>query len=97
VIYISSVLIRRIVRTLPGINIKLKQAGMFDTPEEFIKKTILSAFYLTTGITALFVTVLTQLEILSKILYFAFPLFMFFIMFFLNFAAAVGFINRVSH
>jgi len=82
VIYISSVLIRRIVRTLPGINIKLKQAGMFDTPEEFIKKTILSAFYLTTGITALVVTVLTQLEILSSIIYFAFPVFMFFIMFF---------------
>ena len=81
-IYISSVLIRRIVRTLPGINIKLKQAGMFDTPEEFIKKTILSAFYLTTGITALVVTVLTQLEILSSIIYFAFPVFMFFIMFF---------------
>lgn len=81
-IYISNVLIRRITRALPGLNTKLKQAGMFDTPEQFIKKTILSAFYLTTGITALFVTVLTQLEILSSILYFAFPLFMFFITFF---------------
>lgn len=81
-IYISNVLIRRIARALPGINTKLKQAGMFDTPEEFIKKTILSAFYLTTGITALFVTVFTQLEVLSGIIYFAFPLFMFFIMFF---------------
>ncbi len=81
-IYISSILIKRIARTLPGINTKLKQAGIFDTPEEFVKKTLLSAFYLTTGITALVVTVFTQLEILSSIIYFAFPLFMFFIMFF---------------
>ena len=81
-IYISNVLIKRIARALPGINTKLKQAGMFDTPEEFVKKTLLSTFYLTTGITALVVTVFTQLEVLSGIIYFAFPLFMFFIMFF---------------
>ncbi|MBA3064316.1 hypothetical protein FP803_02660, partial [Candidatus Woesearchaeota archaeon] len=74
-IYISNVLIKRIARTLPGLNTKLKQAGMFDTPEEFVKKTLLSTFYLTTGITALVVTVLTKLEVLSSIIYFAFPLF----------------------
>jgi len=82
VIYIGNVLIKRIARALPGLNTKLKQAGIFDTPEEFVKKTILSAFYLTTGITALVVTVFTQLDVLSSIIYFAFPLFMFFVMFF---------------
>ena len=81
-IYIGNVLIKRIARALPGLNTKLKQAGIFDTPEEFVKKTILSAFYLTTGITALVVTVFTQLDVLSSIIYFAFPLFMFFVMFF---------------
>ena len=40
---------QRIGKSTPGLKLKLKQAGMEDKSEEFIKKTFLSAFYMTTG------------------------------------------------
>ena len=72
--HISNILIKRIARGLPGLNMKLNQAGMDDTPEEFVQKTIFSAFYMTTGLTVLIATILTQLEVLSWITYLFFPL-----------------------
>jgi len=76
--HISNILIKRIAKGLPGLNIKLNQAGMDDTPEEFVQKTIFSAFYMTTGLTVLIATILVKLEILSWITYLFFP-FMFII------------------
>jgi flagellar protein FlaJ len=75
VIYISSRLIKRIAKNMPGLSTKLIQSGIIETPEEFIKKTLLSTFYMTTGIGVLVLTIFAQLEILSNIMYFIFPLF----------------------
>jgi len=72
--HISNILIKRIAKGLPGLNIKLNQAGMDDNPEEFVQKTIFSAFYMTTGLTVLIATILIKLEILSWITYLFFPL-----------------------
>lgn len=43
-------LIKRIAHKLPTLGIKLKQGGMNLTPEQFVKRTFTSAFYLTTGL-----------------------------------------------
>jgi len=74
VIYISGTTIKRIAKSMPGLSTKLIQSGIIDSPEEFVKKTLLSTFYMTTGITVLVLTIFTQLEILSSIIYFIFPL-----------------------
>jgi len=74
VIYISNKLIKRIAKSMPGLSTKLIQSGIIETPEEFIKKTLLSTFYMTTGISVLVLTIFAQLEILSNIMYFIFPL-----------------------
>ena len=74
VIYISGTIIKRIAKSMPGLRTKLIQSGIIDTPEEFIKKTLLSTFYMTTGISVLVLTIFAQLEILSNIMYFIFPL-----------------------
>jgi len=74
VIYISGTIIKRIAKSIPGFNVKLNQAGIIDTSEEFVKKTLLSSFYMTTGITVLVLTIFAQLEIVSNIIYFIFPL-----------------------
>ena len=41
---------QRISKAFPMLRIKLKQAGMENKPEDFIRKTFISAFYLTTGL-----------------------------------------------
>ena len=40
---------RRIANSMPELHLKLQKAGMHMKPEEFIRQTVLSAFYLTTG------------------------------------------------
>jgi len=81
--HISNILIKRIAKGLPGLNIKLNQAGMDDTPEEFVQKTIFSAFYMTTGLTVLIATILIKLEILSWITYLFFPVIFIFTLFYM--------------
>ena len=49
-IKIIDIIIQRISKTFPNLDLKLKQAGMNQTVDEFIKKTLFSAFYMTTGI-----------------------------------------------
>ena len=46
----SKQLFQIIARKLPELRGKLKQAGMTDKPEEFVKKTFLTAFYMTFGV-----------------------------------------------
>lgn len=41
---------RRIAAYFSGLRLKLQQAGMYDEPEDFIKKTIATSFYLTTAL-----------------------------------------------
>ncbi len=45
------------------LKLKLKQAGMDDKPENFIKKTFMSAFYMTTGLVVFLFLVLLKLDL----------------------------------
>ena len=74
----------RISKAFPGLKIKLKEAGMDDKPEEFIKKTFVSAFYMTTGLTISLFLVLAKLNLLKGIIFLIIPL-IFLIMFFYMF------------
>jgi len=72
---------QRIAKTFPGLKMKLKQAGMEDKPEDFIKKTFISAFYMTTGLVVALFLVLAKLNVLKGVLFFIVPI-VFFVMFF---------------
>jgi flagellar protein FlaJ len=72
---------KRISEGIPGLSIKLRMAGMPDKPEEFVKKTFITAFYMTTGIIFIIGTVLAKLNAMLGPLYFIFPL-LFVMMFF---------------
>ncbi|MAE13372.1 hypothetical protein CMO92_02295 [Candidatus Woesearchaeota archaeon] len=44
---------RRIARKIPSLDFKLKQAGLPDTPEEYVKKTSMTALFLTLALLAI--------------------------------------------
>ena len=73
--------LQRISKTFPNLKIKLKQAGMEDKPEDFIKKTFISAFYMTTGLVVFLFLVLAKLNVLKGILFLIVPI-IFVVMFF---------------
>ena len=70
----------RIARASPALKYKLKQAGMDDKPENFIKKTFISAFYMTTGLVAFTFLVLAKLNLFRAALLLIIPI-IFFIMY----------------
>jgi len=72
---------QRIAKSFPMLKIKLKQAGIDDKPEDFIKKTFLSAFYMTTGLVVLLFLVLAKLNLIRGVLFLIVPI-VFFVMFF---------------
>src|SRR3989339_669349 len=72
---------QRIAKAFPGLKIKLKQAGMDDKSEDFIKKTFVSAFYMTTGLVVSLFLVLAKLDVLKGVLFFIVPI-VFMVMFF---------------
>lgn len=72
---------QRIAKAFPALKVKLKQAGMDDKPEDFIKKTFVSAFYMTTGLIVLLFLVLAKLNVLKGIAFLLVPL-IFIVMFF---------------
>ena len=74
-------LFQRTAKTFPGLKVKLKQAGMEDKPEDFIKKTFLSAFYMTTGLVVALFLVLAKLNVLKGFLFLIIPV-IFIVMFF---------------
>lgn len=41
---------KRIARSIPGLSIKLQQAKLDDTPEEYVKKTVLTSLFLATAL-----------------------------------------------
>ena len=63
------------------LRLKLKQAGMNYKPEDFIKKTFIAAFYMTTGIVVSVFLVLAKFNVLKGVLFLAIPI-IFFVMFF---------------
>lgn len=76
----TGVLYQRFAKTFPMLKAKLKQAGMDDKPEDFVKKTIFSAFYMTTGLVMLVFLVLAKYNVLKGVLLLGVPV-IFIIMF----------------
>jgi len=74
-------IIQRISKSFPGLKVKLKQAGMDDKPENFIKKTFVSAFYMTTGLVVFLFLILAKFDLLRSALFLIVPI-IFFVMFF---------------
>ncbi len=74
---------KKIAEQLPAIAAKLHQAGIQQTPKDFVKKTFVSSFYLTTGIYVLFLAVLLKLQVLVWLLYVVYPLIFLLIFFYL--------------
>lgn len=72
---------QRISKLFPSLKSKLKQAGINDKPEDFIRRTFLSAFYMTTGLVVFLFLVLAKLNAFSKALLLTVP-FTFIVMFF---------------
>ena len=57
-----------IARSLPNLKTNLKKAGMTYKPEDFIKRTFLSAFYMTTGIVVFLTLILAKFDSLKGIM-----------------------------
>ena len=74
-------ILQRISKAFPMLRMKLKQAGMDDKAEDFIKKTFLSAFYLTTGLVVMLFLVLAKFNVLKGAVFLIMPV-VFFVMFF---------------
>ena len=64
----ASAIFQMIARALPNIKLKLKKAGMNYSPEEFVKRTFLSAFYMTTGLVVSLVLILAKFNVLKGIM-----------------------------
>jgi len=69
-----------IARKFPNLKHSLKKAGMNYKPEEFVKRTFLSAFYMTTGLAISFTLILAKFEVLKGIMVIFIPI-IFFIFF----------------
>ena len=69
-----------IARKLPNLKHSLKKAGINYKPEEFIKRTFLSAFYMTTGLIISLVLILAKFDVLKGIMVIFIPI-IFFILF----------------
>ena len=80
---IANVIFNRISRSLPNLKAKLKKAGMGEEPEDFIKKTILTAFYMTTGIIVFLFLILARYNVLKGILFILPPIMFVFIFFYM--------------
>ena len=76
---------KRIVQLFPGMASKLTQAGVFEKPEEFIRKSFMIAFYLTTILIFLITGIFIKLQIVMWVLLAIFPLvFLLFFMYLLK-------------
>ena len=53
---------------------KLKQAGMKETPEAFVKKTFFTSFYMTTGLTIFLIAIFSKIKFLAVLVAVLFPL-----------------------
>ena len=77
----AAALFQKIATAFPGLKHKLRQAGMPYKPEEFIKKTFLSAFYATTGLIVSVFLILAKFNVLKGV-FFIFPPIIFAVLFF---------------
>ena len=70
----TNTLFQRIAKAFPLLKMKLKQAGMDDKPELFIKKTFVTAFYMTTGIVVFLFLILAKFNVLKGFMFLIIPL-----------------------
>jgi pilus assembly protein TadC len=70
----GDVIFKRIASSVPALNLKLQQAGMPDTDVEFVRKTVASTFYLTTGLVISIGLLLSKLEKGLVLLLLLFPI-----------------------
>jgi pilus assembly protein TadC len=63
-----------IVRSLPNLKHSLKKAGINYKPEDFVKRTFLSAFYMTTGIVVSLTLILAKFGVLKSIMVIFIPI-----------------------
>ncbi len=68
---------KRIATRFPGLKLKLQQAGMEETEVTFVRKTFLSAFYMTFGITFVAAMFLSKTDFNLINLLLVFPILMF--------------------
>ena len=76
----TAVIFQIIARSLPYLKYKLKNAGMNYKPEEFIQRTFMTAFYMTTGLAASVGLLLAKFDVLKGMMIFFVPVI--FILFF---------------
>lgn len=69
-----NLIFHKIAGGMPGLKSKLRQAGMYEEPEEFIKKTFFSTFYMTTGLFLIVWAFLAKVSGAAKGLIFLFPI-----------------------
>ena len=69
-----------IARRLPNLKYSLKKAGMNYKPEDFVKRTFLSAFYMATGLVVFLVLILAKFDVLKGVMIIFIPI-IFFIIF----------------
>ncbi len=77
----ADLMIDKIARSIPHLDLKLKQADMPDTKEYFVKKTLISALYMTAGIGIFLFLILAKLGDFAHIIAISIPI-IFFILFF---------------
>ena len=63
-----------LARNLPNLKYKLKKAGLNYKPEEFIRRTFLSAFYMTTGIVVFLSLILGKFNVLKGVMFVFIPI-----------------------
>jgi len=62
-------IIKSIAKRNPNLKVKLNQAGIIYSAEEFIQQTLLSAFYMALGISVFIITMLSKLELVAVSVY----------------------------
>ncbi len=70
---IFKTLFQRVSKSFPNLRLKLKQAGMDDKPDLFIKKTFVTSFYMTTGVVVSLFLVLAKLDVLKGVIFLIIP------------------------
>ena len=71
---IMDLVIQKIVQTMPTLDLKLKQADITDSPEYFVKKTLMSAGYMALGVGVFLFLVLAKLGSFTKYILMATPI-----------------------
>lgn len=73
---------KRIARIFPGLGDRLVQAGLRERPEDFVRNSVMIAFYITTFVSVFLAIIFMKLQMAQWFLIFLFPLLFFFL--FLN-------------